>query len=198
MRLEDALPGVPVRYIPGHAHGDLAHPDCEDGRVSSTNEVFVFVRFNKTVAKLGWEGTTSQSCKPEDLVLMDPLGMQAARDFLDAEVPTPTEEQLRAEQLRQWEEEEPGSTTVTSWLDRPEFKGGMSNYNFSIAEGVEDALRTGEFHAAYAGWNFRGYVWFDAGLFKCEVWVDRVAREVLEAPTLHDMMHVVSRKYGYE
>ena len=61
-------PGDAVRYIPGHAHGDRGHPDCEDGRVSSENGYSVFVRFNKTVEKLGWDGTTSQGCDPRDLV----------------------------------------------------------------------------------------------------------------------------------
>ena len=46
MNLTDARPGMRVRYIPGHAHGDRGHPDCEDGVVSSVNERFVFVRFH--------------------------------------------------------------------------------------------------------------------------------------------------------
>ncbi|MGI9293433.1 MAG: hypothetical protein ACR2PS_05570 [Pseudomonadales bacterium] len=29
--------GQRVRYIPGHAHGDSNHPDCEDGIVRSFN-----------------------------------------------------------------------------------------------------------------------------------------------------------------
>jgi hypothetical protein len=61
-------PGERVAYVPNHAHGDIIHPDVERGRVSSVNTKFVFVRFDKTVAKLGWDGTTSQSCLPEDLV----------------------------------------------------------------------------------------------------------------------------------
>lgn len=60
--------GQRVRYIPGHAGGDSSHPDCEDGAVSSANHLYVFVRFDKTVAKLGWDGTTSQSCEPDDLI----------------------------------------------------------------------------------------------------------------------------------
>jgi hypothetical protein len=34
-----------VRYIPGHAHGDANHPDCEDGFVSSCSHKYVFVRY---------------------------------------------------------------------------------------------------------------------------------------------------------
>ena len=62
-----------VRYVPGVANGDPGHPACEDGRVSSQNGKYVFVKFDKQVGKLGWEGTTSQSCDPADLVMMSEL-----------------------------------------------------------------------------------------------------------------------------
>jgi hypothetical protein len=61
-------PGMRVRYVPGHAHGNSTHPDCEDGRVSSQNGHSVFIKLDKTVKRLGWSGTTSQSCDPSDLV----------------------------------------------------------------------------------------------------------------------------------
>lgn len=62
--------GDRVRYIPGHAHGDRGHPDCEDGRVSSLGPegVNVRVRFDKYVARFGWDGATAQACDPDDLV----------------------------------------------------------------------------------------------------------------------------------
>lgn len=59
--------GERVVYIPGHAEGDISHPDCECGKVSSTNEKFVFVRFDQHVKKFGWDGATSQACDPSDL-----------------------------------------------------------------------------------------------------------------------------------
>lgn len=61
-------PGDRVRYVPFHASGDKLHPDCEDGKVSSINSRFVFVRFDKHVGRFGWDGATSQACNPEDLV----------------------------------------------------------------------------------------------------------------------------------
>lgn len=64
----DFQPGDRVAYVPGEANNNLSHPNVERGRVSSVNEKYVFVRFDKTVAKLGWQGTTSQSCRPDDLV----------------------------------------------------------------------------------------------------------------------------------
>lgn len=56
-----------VLYVPWHANDDLSHPDVEAGQVSSWNDRVVFVKFDKQVAKLGWEGTTSQACDPQQL-----------------------------------------------------------------------------------------------------------------------------------
>lgn len=67
LRLEDFEPGDEVLYIPEHAKGDREHPDCRWGRVSSSNSSFIFVKFNEQVKNLGWEGTTSQGCLPEQL-----------------------------------------------------------------------------------------------------------------------------------
>ena len=64
--------GNRVRYVPGVAYGDIQHPGCEDGTVSSNNGKYVFVKFDKQVRKLGWSGTTSQSCNPRDLVKNEP------------------------------------------------------------------------------------------------------------------------------
>ena len=57
-------------YIPGHALGNINHEDVEYGKVSSTNENNVFVKFDKGLNKFGWEGTLSQSCNPDDLVII--------------------------------------------------------------------------------------------------------------------------------
>lgn len=39
-----------VRYIPGHAHGDVEHEDCENGVVTSTRDDVVFVRYGQKVS----------------------------------------------------------------------------------------------------------------------------------------------------
>lgn len=72
MIASDFHPKMRVRYIPGHAHGNRHHADCEDGTVSSNNGVSVFVKFDKQISKFGWEGATSQSCNPADLVILPP------------------------------------------------------------------------------------------------------------------------------
>lgn len=57
-KLEDFNPGDNVRYVPYHAHDDINHPDCENGKVTSKNSTYVFVRF---------KGETSQACMPDQL-----------------------------------------------------------------------------------------------------------------------------------
>jgi len=62
-------PGDRVIYVPMHAHGNRTHADCERGKVSSVNDAgTVFVRFDRSVARLGWDGATSQGCYPDTLV----------------------------------------------------------------------------------------------------------------------------------
>jgi len=56
-----------VIYIPRHVGKDRSHPDCRRGSVSSVNDHYVFVRFDEQVSKLGWEGTTAQGCRPDQL-----------------------------------------------------------------------------------------------------------------------------------
>jgi hypothetical protein len=61
--------GDRVIYVPNHAFGDRRHPDCEHGRISTINAFgTIFVRFDKSVAKFGWDGATGQSCYVETLV----------------------------------------------------------------------------------------------------------------------------------
>lgn len=64
MNIEEIKPQMRVAYVPGH------DPKAKEyGTVSSVNSKYAFVRFDAQVAKLGWDGTTSQSCDPRDLVL---------------------------------------------------------------------------------------------------------------------------------
>lgn len=66
--METFKEGQRVRYVPGHAHGDKGHPDCEDGTVSHSNSAAVFVKFNKHVGRFGWEWAPSKACDPDSLV----------------------------------------------------------------------------------------------------------------------------------
>ncbi len=69
-KFKEAKHQARVRYIPSYARGDAKHLGCADGRISSVNDRFVFVRFDKAVGRLGWDGATSQACDPADLVLL--------------------------------------------------------------------------------------------------------------------------------
>ena len=68
MNLEDAKAQMRVAYVPNHATGIANHPDVECGVVSSSNDLYVFVKFDKHVANVGLYGATAQSCRPEDLM----------------------------------------------------------------------------------------------------------------------------------
>ena len=70
LNLYEFTPGTRIRYIPGVAQGNPNDTSCEDGTVSSVNDLYVFVKFDKQVEKLGWDGTTSQSCDPKDLIIL--------------------------------------------------------------------------------------------------------------------------------
>lgn len=62
-------PGDRVIYVPMHAHGNRMHSDCEHGRVSSVGaDGTVFVRFDSSVGRFGWDGATAQACYPDSLV----------------------------------------------------------------------------------------------------------------------------------
>ena len=39
--------GDKVRYVPNHAHGDIRHKDCEIGVVTSLNDKYIFVKYEK-------------------------------------------------------------------------------------------------------------------------------------------------------
>jgi len=71
MNISDFKKGDRVRYIPTHAEGDNEHPDVEDGCVSSTNEWWVFVKYdNLAHGKMitGDEPYTAQATSAEDLI----------------------------------------------------------------------------------------------------------------------------------
>lgn len=55
--------GETVLYIPRHAQGDITHPDCEHGIVSSQNGEYVFVRYYRN----GVLQQTAQATTPTDL-----------------------------------------------------------------------------------------------------------------------------------
>lgn len=65
--------GAQVQYIPPgtcHLPEDPRpgfHRDYAVGRVSSTSDQYVFVKFDGDVAAHGWDAATAKPCRPEDL-----------------------------------------------------------------------------------------------------------------------------------
>jgi hypothetical protein len=57
--VDDFRVGQEVLYVPNHAK-DANDPVCEHGRVSATNEVYVFVKFDPAA-------TYGQACYPGNL-----------------------------------------------------------------------------------------------------------------------------------
>ena len=66
LTLSEIQPKMRVAYVPVPAQWDKNA--IEKGTVSSKNDECVFVKFDKQLLKFGWNGTTSQSCNPNDLV----------------------------------------------------------------------------------------------------------------------------------
>lgn len=58
-------PGDRVIYVPTHANGDINHPDCEYGIVSSWNNRGIFVKYVRN----GIPQMTAELTDPNDLYL---------------------------------------------------------------------------------------------------------------------------------
>lgn len=99
-KLVEFKPDDSVIYVPYHAHGDRTHKDCERGRVSSVTEHYVFVKFNETVSRLGWQGTTAQAFKPEQLCMEYQDGDKAFGSSVDYQLRTDTLAQERYELVK--------------------------------------------------------------------------------------------------
>jgi len=76
----------------------------------------------------------------------------------------------------------------------------MSNFDHTIDHDIAKELKRKKAYAAYSGWNFCGYVWWDRKKKKwaCEIWVYNVPQEVIYEDSLDYVMETVSDKYGYE
>ena len=68
MKLSEISEKMVVAYVPNHANNDYFHKDVEFGTVSNKNDKYVFVKFEKQLKKFSWEGTTSKTCYPNNLV----------------------------------------------------------------------------------------------------------------------------------
>jgi hypothetical protein len=61
--------GMHVLYVPNHAGGDIKHPDCQRGIVSSIRDHYVFVKYDCAACMMitGDEPYTAQATNPDNL-----------------------------------------------------------------------------------------------------------------------------------
>lgn len=81
---------------------------------------------------------------------------------------------------------------------RTETSGSMSNFDHTIDEGVEEALRSGKHYCQHAAWNFCGYVWHDGTEFVEEVWVYGAPVAEHRNTDLRELMRAVNAEHGSE
>jgi len=74
----------------------------------------------------------------------------------------------------------------------------MSNCDHTIDYEVAEHIKGKELSAQYAGWNFCGYVWWEGGMWNCEVWHYNSWQKTFNAETLEEMMSDVCDEYGYD
>lgn len=76
----------------------------------------------------------------------------------------------------------------------------MSNFDGSIDDGMEEALKEPGTYSHHDAWDFNGKVWWDAeeGVFKEEIWVYRAPQAVMSAPTLRELMNTVNDEWGWK
>lgn len=71
MKAEDYIQGDEIIYLPGHADGNIDHPDCERGFVTSIRNGTVFCRFFAKNGHSDFYGlrtvANSEGCNPVDL-----------------------------------------------------------------------------------------------------------------------------------
>jgi hypothetical protein len=75
---------------------------------------------------------------------------------------------------------------------------GMTNFDHSIDEGLEEELRTGKKYGTHTAWNFCGYVWFQDEKFHEEVWHYNEYQETYSADSLRELMEDVNMEWGSE
>ena len=77
--------GTQIIYVPSHAKGDKAHPDCEAGFVTSVNGDMAFCRFWRKTPPYDLRTTScSESTSVADLVVEDTVSQLAVDQVIAA------------------------------------------------------------------------------------------------------------------
>lgn len=77
-------------------------------------------------------------------------------------------------------------------------KYSMSNLGHRITPGTAAHLKSGKYVVEYIAWNFHAWVWWHETLFAALVYTHHVARRLIYAETLVQIMEEASSEFGYE
>ena len=80
-----------------------------------------------------------------------------------------------------------------------EIELSMSNFDHSINDGFEDALKEkpNQVFGRHSGWNFNGRVLFNGEKFLEEVWCYGAPVKTIEASSLEELMTTVNNEFGW-
>ena len=87
-------------------------------------------------------------------------------------------------------------STTTEEKRPTELDIGMSNFDHSIDEGLDAALRKEKNYAHHGAWDFSVYVWFEDGRFHEDIWRYRSHIYTLTADSLVELLELVIERYG--
>lgn len=75
---------------------------------------------------------------------------------------------------------------------------GMSNFDHSIDDGLEDALQREPVFCRHSAWEFNGQVWWDGSQFREQVWRYHAPIATYAEDTLRELMETVNDNHGWE
>lgn len=95
------------------------------------------------------------------------------------------------------QQSEAPSDTLTVPADAKYIGTLMRNLDREVDGAVADKLRTGNYEAAYAAWNFFGHVWWD-GAYHCQIMRYHAHIATITADTPEELMEECSNWFGSE
>lgn len=79
MTIEQIKPEMRVLYSPALEIMAGDYKCIQIGEVSSKNDQYAFVKFDKQVKRIGWNGTTAGACDPGDLAKVSSLDQDQSK-----------------------------------------------------------------------------------------------------------------------
>lgn len=74
----------------------------------------------------------------------------------------------------------------------------ISNFEGVIDHEVAEHLKDQMLYSRYSGWHFNGIVWYENGLWYCELWHMGSYQYTLLADTLEEIQEDVTSVFGVE